>query len=168
VLIIQRRIDARSRCDDELVLTWELRQKSRLRTVLASGREAGLFLPRGTVLADGDCLESDDGVTVRVVAAVERLAEARCADTLTFARCAYHLGNRHTPVEIMPDVSSGRLRFGHDAVLAAMATGLGATVTQIDAPFSPEPGAYSAAHHSHSGEQRHTGIIHDHFARVRK
>ena len=78
------------------------------------------------------------------------------------ARAAYHLGNRHTPVE----VGAGWLCIGADELLAAMLRGLGATVTALRAPFEPEAGAYGAGRHSHSGEAKHAGIIHDFIARA--
>ena len=161
MLIVQRKLDAPAPHDAELVLPFELRQKSRLRTTVASGEEIGLFLPRGTVLRDGDCLQADDGRVVRVAAAVENLIEVRCADSDALARAAYHLGNRHTPVQ----VGTGWLRLAADDVLAAMLRGLGAEVTPVRAPFEPEAGAYAAGHHAHSGDAKHAGIIHDFAAR---
>jgi urease accessory protein len=131
-------------------------------TTLVSGETVGLLLDRGTVLRGGDCLRADDGRIVRVVAAPENLMEARCGDAVGLARCAYHLGNRHTPVQ----VGEGWLRFAADEVLAGMARGVGATVTAISAPFEPEAGAYAGGHH-HSGDAKHRGIIHDMAARVR-
>jgi len=86
MLIVQRRRGAAARHDAELILPFELRQKSRLRTAVASGEEIGLFLPRGSVLRDGDCLEADDGRVVRVTAAPEELIEVRCADAETTER----------------------------------------------------------------------------------
>lgn len=165
--VVQKRIADPGRHDEVLELTWEYRQKSRLRTRLASGEEIGLFLERGSILRHGECLESDDGAVIRVQAAPEALMEARAKDARAFARCAYHLGNRHTPVEIGWDEAGGRLRFVADSVLAGMLAGLGAAVIELRAPFDPEPGAYAAAHHSHSGEQKHTGIIHDGFGHRR-
>ena len=147
----------------ELVLPFELRQKSRLLARLASGEEVGLMLDRGSVLRGGDRLLADDGRVVLVVAADESLMEARCADATTLARCAFHLGNRHTPVE----VREGALRFSADEVLATMLRGLGATVEAIRAPFEPEAGAYAGSHH-HSGDAKHGGIIHDMLERGRK
>ena len=100
MIIVQKRSPPREPTDVDLVLPFEQRQKSRLRTVLATGEEVGLFLERGAILRGGDCLESDDGRIVRVVAANETLMEVRAADAEMLARAAYHLGNRHTPVQI--------------------------------------------------------------------
>jgi urease accessory protein len=164
MVTIRERTDDASAPDTDLVLSFELRQKSRLLTKLASGEEAGLALARGTVLRGGDRLRTDDGRVVRVVAADEALMEARCADARTLARCAFHLGNRHTPVE----VRDGALRFAADEVLAGMLRGLGATVESLSAPFEPEAGAYAAGDHHHSGEQKHAGIIHDMVTKPRR
>ena len=164
MVTIRERADAASAHDCDLVLSFEFRQKSRLLARLAGGEEVGLVLDRGTVLRGGDRLRADDGRIVRVVAAEEALMEARCADATTLARCAFHLGNRHTPVE----VREGALRFAADDVLAGMLRGLGATVQALSAPFEPEAGAYAAGHHHHSGDQKHTGIIHDMMTKPRR
>jgi len=110
-----------SRCDkaahqEQLSLPFELRQKSRLRTKLASGEEAGLFLEHGSILRGGDCLRANDGRIVLVVAADEELMEAKCATPFELVRAAYHLGNRHVPVQI----GDGWLRFQADDVLAML------------------------------------------------
>jgi urease accessory protein len=162
MITIRERATGAPRADVELELPFELRQRSRLMTRLSTGEDVGLMLDRGTVLRGGDCLRADDGRIVRVVAAEEMLMEARCSDATGLARCAYHLGNRHTPVQ----VGDGWLRFAADDVLAGMARSVGATVTPMRAPFEPEAGAYAGGHH-HSGDAKHGGIIHDMAARVR-
>lgn len=161
MLTIRDRAPAGAPADADLVLPFELRQKSRLLTRLATGEETGLVLDRGSVLRGGDRLRAEDGRVVRVVAADEALMEAACDDATALARCAFHLGNRHTPVE----VRAGALRFAADDVLAAMLRGLGATVTAVTAPFEPEAGAYATGHH-HSGDAKHAGIIHDMIGRA--
>jgi urease accessory protein len=162
MLVVQRKLGAPAPHDAELVLPFDQRRKSRLRTTVAGGEEIGLFLARGAVLRGGEFLQADDGRVVRVVAADEDVFEVRCVDPSALARAAYHLGNRHTPVE----VGIGWLRIGADEVLAGMLRGLGATVTALRAAFEPEAGAYGAGHHSHSGEAKHAGIIHDFIART--
>ena len=157
MLLVQRRTAPCANCDGELVLPFELRQKSRLRTSLVSGEEVGLFLERGTILRGGDCLVADDGRTLRVVAAEEALMEVSADSAEALTRAAYHLGNRHTPVQ----VGANWLRFAADQVLADMLTGLGVAVTPLRAPFEPEAGAYGGGHHHHSGDAKHGGIIHD-------
>ncbi len=151
-----------SRCDkaahqEQLSLPFELRQKSRLRTKLASGEEAGLFLEHGSILRGGDCLRANDGRIVLVVAADEELMEAKCVTPFQLVRAAYHLGNRHVPVQI----GDGWLRFQADDVLAQMLRGLNATVSRVSAPFEPEAGAYAGGHHHHSMDAKHSGIIHE-------
>jgi urease accessory protein len=163
VLSIRERAPAAARPDADLVLPFELRQKSRLLTRLATGEEVGLMLPRGTLLRGGDCLRADDGRIVRVVAAAEALMEAHCGDAERLARCAFHLGNRHTPVE----VCTGALRFAADEVLAGMLRGLGAQVSALTGPFEPEAGAYAGGHHHHAADAKHSGIIHDMIERTR-
>lgn len=128
--------------DDELVLPYELRRKTRQRVRLASGREAGIFLPRGSVIQNGDRLYTDEGLHVLVKAAHETLSVARVKDHLLLARIAYHLGNRHVPVKIESD----RLVYLQDHLLDEMVCRLGATVSIATGPFEPEEGAY------HSGE----------------
>lgn len=130
-----------------LVLPYEQRQKSRLRTVTSCGRILGLFLERGRILVDGDLLRAVDGSLIRVVAADEPLSQASSSDPLLLLRVAYHLGNRHVAVEIR----EGRLRWLHDHVLDDMVRQLGLEVSSVSAPFHPERGAYhsSAAPHAH-------------------
>ncbi|MBA3902983.1 MAG: urease accessory protein UreE [Rhodocyclaceae bacterium] len=125
-----------------LVLPFDARCKSRLRTRLESGEEVGLFLERGTVLRGGDRLAGNDGRVVEVVAAPEALMEARSEDRMLLARVAYHLGNRHVPVQVGPNW----LRFAADHVLGDMVAGLGLPVTELVAAFEPEAGAYASGH----------------------
>lgn len=162
MLIVEERIAPQSRVDAELVLPFEERRKSRLRTRVGSGEDIGIFLERGTILRDGDCLRAADGRVVRVVAADEDLFEIRCDDRDNLTRAAYHLGNRHTAVEVRAE----SLRIAADSVLLEMLRGLGAIVAPIRAPFEPEAGAYGTGAHSHSTDARHAGIIHDFGHRV--
>lgn len=128
---------------EQLVLDFEARTKSRLRTQLASGEEVGLFLPRGTILRNGTCLQGQDGRIVEVVSAPEALVEAHCANDYELTRAAYHLGNRHVAVQVCPH----SLRIQQDHVLEHMLEGLGARLVHIEAPFEPEAGAYAHGHH---------------------
>ncbi|GAA5160195.1 urease accessory protein UreE [Viridibacterium curvum] len=127
----------------QLILNFDARTKSRLRTQLASGEEVGMFLPRGTILRGGDRLQGADGRVVEVVSAPEALVEACCDSAFELARIAYHLGNRHVAVQ----VCDGALRIQQDHVLEHMLEGLGAKLTHIDAAFEPEAGAYAHGHH---------------------
>lgn len=139
----------------ELVLPFDLRIRSRLRTRLASGEEVVLRTERGAVLRGGECLKSEDGRVVLVSAAPERVMHIVCADRFELTRAAYHLGNRHVPVEI----GDGYLRIAADHVLGDMLLGLGAKVEEREAPFEPESGAYGGGH-GHHDEAAHGGKIH--------
>lgn len=142
--------------DDTLTLGYDDRTKGRLRVTLGSGRGAGLFLDRGPVLRDGDGL-AGDGIRVRVMAAVEPVVTARVASGLPLARLCYHLGNRHVTLGIGEDEQGAWVRFAPDHVLEDLAVRLGAELSHHQAPFDPEPGAYSMGGHSHgySHEQGH-------------
>lgn len=129
-----------------LTLAYGARCKSRFAATLDTGEEVGLVMPRGTILADGDVLVAEDGALVRVIAAAESVLVVRAPDTLALTRAAYHLGNRHTPVEIGVDY----LKLEADPVLAEMLTRLGAQVERATLPFHPEAGAYGGGHrHGH-------------------
>ena len=158
--VIERKAEPTANAKAHLVLSFEARCKSRLRTRLLSGEEVGLFMERGTVLRGGDKLAANDGTVIEVVAAPEMLMEATADDPLLLAKTAYHLGNRHVAVHLLP----GKLRFAADHVLGEMVRGLGLPVTEIEAPFEPESGAYGAHPHGHSSDGEGRGPrIHDHF-----
>lgn len=156
MLLIEHRAPAGAKPSDQLELPFESRTRSRLRARLRSGEEVGLFLERGSVLRGGDRLLGADGRVVEVVAAAEALMQATLADAHALARAAFHLGNRHVPVEIGP----GWLRFEADHVLRGMLEGLGAQVVALRAPFEPEAGAYAAGH-QHPGEGSSRARIHE-------
>ena len=138
----------------QLRLAFEQRQKSRLKTRLVSGEEVALLLPRGEILRGGDLVTASDGRVIEVIAEPEKLLHIE-SDAL--AKLAYHLGNRHVPVQ----VGDGFLRIAVDHVLEEMVKKLGAKVSAVEAPFEPEAGAYAGAHHQHE-EMGHGGKIHDH------
>jgi len=122
------------------------RTKSRLKITLDNGAEAGLFLPRGQILRDGDLLESTDGMVIRVEAAAETVSTVHSSDAHSLARVCYHLGNRHVPLQI----AATWARYQHDHVLDDMVAGLGLEVTIEQAPFEPEAGAYQSSSHKHN------------------
>jgi urease accessory protein len=129
-----------------LTLGYDERCKSRLAATLDNGEPVALLLPHGTRLADGDVLVADDGGLVRVAAAAQSVLRAHAATPLLLMRAAYHLGNRHTPVEIGADY----LLLEADPVLGQMLTRLGLVVEAATQPFQPEPGAYGGGHrHGH-------------------
>jgi urease accessory protein len=123
------------------------------------GTAIAVMLPEPVLLRTGDALELDDGSLIDVVIEPEPLTEVRGKDVTDLARLAWHLGDRHVPVQIL----SNRLRLRRDAALEAMLGALGARLTPIEAPFDPEGGAYATAPgHEHHHHDHHHGHGHDH------
>jgi urease accessory protein len=149
MLTLNTKLDHAEKIDGELVLPFELREKSRLRARLDSGEEVAVFTVRGTVLRHGELLRGDDGRVVRIVAAKEATYRVECNSVRGLLRCAFHLGNRHTQAEVGGEIHAGFLRIRKDPVLKDMLQGLGATVTEEEAAFEPESGAYGGGHHHH-------------------
>ena len=139
---LTRKLAQPSEHQTTLTLPLEQRVRSRLRVTLDDGSEAGIFLERGSALRAGDLLRDDEGFTVLIRAAEEAVSTVDCEDPLMLARLAYHLGNRHVPLQIEP----GRVRYQHDHVLDDMVRSLGLPVLKEQAPFEPEPGAYGGHH----------------------
>ena len=130
---------------DEVHLVFSERERSRYRSVTAAGRDIGWILPRGSILSDGDALLCADQQVILIRAARETLSEASSDDPLLLARAAYHLGNRHVNLQLLPQA----LRFPRDHVLEAMLEGLGLRVRSVDDAFHPEAGAYAVHGHHH-------------------
>lgn len=137
--------------DDEVALSFDLRQKSRLRMTLKSGDEAALYMQRGTILRGGDLLQADNGAIIAVIAANQAVMTVTAASTTALTRAAYHLGNRHVPLEI----GDGWLKLETDPVLKDMLIGLGVSVAELQAPFEPESGAYAGGGHHHHHDEDH-------------
>ena len=137
-------------------LDWDVRQKSRFDATDSLGRQLGVFLPRGTLVRGGDVLVAEDGSLVRVLAAPQSvLLITACADHGTpfdLTRAAYHLGNRHVPIELQPD----HLKIEPDHVLAEMLRAMHLDVVEASVAFEPEGGAYASGGHSHGHEHAHT------------
>lgn len=148
MLILNAKVTHADSIFAQLVLPYELRENSRLRTTLTSGEEVAIFTQRGTVLRNKDLLSSDDGQVVQIIAAEEPTYRITCSTPHQLLRCTFHLGNRHT----MTQVADGFLRICQDSVLKEMLEGLGATVTEENAQFEPESGAYSGGGHRHSDD----------------
>ena len=148
-------------------LDWDVRQKSRFAATDSAGRELGIFLPRGTLVRGGDVLVSEDGSLVKVIAAPQAvLVITACADHGTpfdLTRAAYHLGNRHVPIELQPD----HLKIEPDHVLADMLRAMHLTVVEATLGFEPEGGAYAAGGHSHGHDHGHAPA-HDHAPAAKK
>jgi urease accessory protein len=133
---------------DVVVLDAGDRHRRRIMLKAARGTEFLLDLDEAVALRDGDGIMLDDGGVVLVAGQAEPLAEIAVRTKLALVQLAWHLGNRHTDVQIVGD----RLRIRRDHVLEEMAVGLGATVTTVDAPFDPEAGAPHGGHeHDHAG-----------------
>jgi urease accessory protein len=144
---------------DTVVLDYDSRHRRRLMMTGARGLAFLLDLPEAATLRDGDGLVLDDGRVVGVAAAPEDLLEIRGANPVQLARIAWHLGNRHLPVELQDD----GLRIRDDHVIADIARRLGAEVRPVRAPFHPEGGAYGHGEdHLHgSRHSRHPEGAHD-------
>ena len=140
-------------------LDWDIRQKSRFEALDSSGRQIGVFLARGTVVRGGDVLVAEDGSLIKVVAAPQAVLKiTHCQNhgsPYDLIRAAYHLGNRHVPIELKPD----HLKIEPDHVLADMLSAMHLIVNAVDEPFEPENGAYATGGHHHGG---HGHSDHDH------
>jgi urease accessory protein len=131
-------------------LDWDIRQKSRFDAIDSQGRTLGVFLPRGTSVRGGDVLVAEDGSMIRVIAAPQAVLRITACEAhgspFDLTRAAYHLGNRHVPIELKRD----HLKIEPDHVLAAMLRAMHLIVHEVSEPFEPEGGAYSAGGHAHA------------------
>ncbi|MDQ0013482.1 urease accessory protein [Variovorax boronicumulans] len=142
-------------------LDWDVRQKSRFDATDSQGRQIGIFLARGTAVRGGDVLVAEDGSLIRVIAApqpVLRITHCTAHGTpFDLTRAAYHLGNRHVPIELKPD----HLKIEPDHVLADMLRSMHLIVVAVEEAFEPEGGAYGSHEHGH-GSHDHHGHDHSH------
>lgn len=149
-------------------LDWDVRQKSRFDATDSTGRDLGVFLPRGTLVRGGDVLVVEDGSLVSVKAAPQEVLRiTACTEhgsSFDLTRAAYHLGNRHVPIELQPD----HLKIEPDHVLAEMLRAMHMTVVTVQEAFEPEGGAYSslghAQGHGHAHDHGHEHGSHGHEA----
>lgn len=132
---------------DRVRIDFDRRHRRRIVLATETGADLLVDLPEARHLREGDGLRLEEGGVVRVVAKPENLLEIRAPSPDALVRVAWHLGNRHLPVQLLP----GRIRIRVDHVIADMVRGLGATITALEAPFDPEPGAYEGGHHHHHG-----------------
>jgi urease accessory protein len=130
---------------DRVVLDADERHRRRVALTGEGGTAFLLDLPHATALRDGDGLVLEDGAIVRVTGKAEPLVEIAAASPHDLARLAWHIGNRHTDVQVVGD----KLRIRRDHVLEDMLRGLGARLIPVEAPFDPEHGAYGHHHHDH-------------------
>ncbi len=132
-----------------VTLDWDIRQKSRFECTASDDEAIGVFLPRGAVVRGGDVLVTEAGTLVRVIAANQAVLRITpCSahgSPFDLVRAAYHLGNRHVPIELKPD----HLKIEPDHVLRAMLEAMHLIVNLVDEPFEPEAGAYASAGHAH-------------------
>ena len=144
-------------------LDWDVRQKSRFDATDSAGRVLGIFLPRGTLVRGGDVLIAEDGSLIKVIAAPQSVLVITACSThgspFDLTRAAYHLGNRHVPIELKPD----HLKIEPDHVLADLLRAMHLTVQEATEAFEPEGGAYSSSGHTaHSHGHAHTDHAHEH------
>jgi len=140
-------------------LDWDVRQKSRFDATDSLCRQLGIFLPRGTLVRGGDVLVAEDGSMIKVIAAPQPVLRITACTAhgspFDLTRAAYHLGNRHVPIELKPD----HLKIEPDHVLADMLRAMHLIVNEAEEAFEPEGGAYSSGGHSHGHAHGHG---HDH------
>ena len=129
----------------EVLIDFDRRHRRRIRLQTTTGEDLLLDLPQAHRLRDGDGLQTDDGKIIRVRARPEPLAEIHAHSDAELVRIAWHLGNRHLPVQLIRD----KIRIRRDHVIEEMVEHLGGHVDIIEAPFDPEAGAYAGGHHHH-------------------
>lgn len=146
---------------DTVILGYAQRSAQKITVTGVKGGAFEIDLRQPARLRTDDVLVLEDGSLVEVVAAPEPLIEARAADLAALSRLAWHLGDRHVPVQVLPN----RIRARRDAGVEALLKSLGAKVAMIEAPFEPEGGAYASSHghdHDHGHAHDHHGHHHDH------
>jgi urease accessory protein len=146
----------------QVTLAFDDRYRRRIRMTDDGGDDFLLDLADTTRIEDGDALLLNTGEIIIVRAADEDVLDIVCHDAAETARIAWHLGNRHTPVQVL---GSGALRITYDHVLAHMVERLGAHAQRRQAPFAPEPGAYAESGQAHAHSHGHLhgdGDSHEH------
>lgn len=130
---------------DQVLIDFDRRHRRRVTLVTESGAKLLLDLTQAVRLRDGDGLQTEDGRIIRVVAKPEPLLEIHAHSPAELVRIAWHLGNRHLPVQLLDDC----IRIRADHVIAEMVQGLGGHAEALEAAFDPEGGAYAGGHHQH-------------------
>jgi urease accessory protein len=146
---------------DTVILDYAQRSAQKITVTGVKGGAFEIDLRQPARLRTDDVLVLEDGGLVEVVAAPEPLIEARAKDLAVLSRLAWHLGDRHVPVQVLPN----RIRARREPAVEALLTSLGAKVAMIEAPFEPEGGAYASSHgheHDHGHAHDHHGHHHDH------
>jgi urease accessory protein len=135
-----------SRAVDRVLIDYDGRHRRRILLHTEARAEVVLDLAQAVRLRDGDGLALESGGVVQVCARPEKLLEIHAHEEGELVRIAWHLGNRHLPVQLLDD----RIRIRTDHVIQEMVEGLGGHVEEIEAPFDPEAGAYAGGHNHHS------------------
>jgi urease accessory protein len=135
---------------DRVLIDYDRRFRRRIVLDTVMGAEILIDLPQAVRLRDGDGLAVASGI-VRVCAQAEDLMEIHAHEDGKLIRIAWHLGNRHLPVQLLGD----RIRIRADHVIEDMVEGLGGHVDRIKAPFDPEAGAYAGGGHHHHHQHHH-------------
>jgi urease accessory protein len=136
---------------DSVLLDYDRRFRRRLLLTTESAREVLLDLPQAVRLRHGDGLLLEDGGVVRVKARPEDLLDIHAHSDGELVRIAWHLGNRHLPVQLLGE----HLRIRADHVIEEMVEMLGGHIEHVSAPFDPEAGAYAGGHHHHHDDDDH-------------
>jgi len=139
---------------DSITLDQDTRKKARIKTVTDKGQNVGIFMERGHPLLIGQVLKTECGLLIEVKGKEEDVSTAIASDWLLFSKVCYHLGNRHTSLQI------GELwvRFKPDYVLEELAESYGLTIDKTPAIFEPESGAYGKK----SGHSHEISHVHSH------
>jgi len=144
---------------DTVILDYAQRSAQKIAVTGVKGGSFAIELAAPARLRTDNLLVLDDGGLVEVVAAPEPLIEARATDLPSLARLAWHLGDRHVPVQLLPN----RIRARREPGVESLLTSLGAKLVLIEAPFEPEGGAYASLHgHAHDHDHAHGQHHHDH------
>ena len=149
---------------DTVILDYAQRSAQKITVTGVKGTSIKIDMDEPVRLRTDDLLVLDDGSLVEVVAAPEPLIEARVAEVAALPRLAWHLGDRHVPVQVL----ANRIRAQRDPAIETLLKSLGAKLTTIEAPFEPEGGAYTSSHdHAHDNDHDHNhghahGHHHDH------
>ncbi len=148
------------RAVDRVLIDFDRRHRRRIVLPTAAGGSVLVDLAQAARLRDGDGLLLDQGGVVLVQAQPEPLLDIHAHDAAALVRIAWHLGNRHLPVQLL----GAHIRIRRDHVIADMVRTLGGHVAEIEAPFDPEAGAYSGGHsHSHAEAHSHShSVSHSH------
>ena len=147
IRIFEKMNEVNGTAAERLTLPFDLRQRSRFTATLEDGSPVAISLPRGTQLRDGDMLRAETNALIEIRAALESVSTAHAQTPIALARACFHLGNRHTRIQIGPNW----VRYLHDHVLDEMVLGFGLAIVHELTPFEPESGAYSAGHVAHHG-----------------